>query len=626
LSVALGATIWSSRSGAQIPEDMAPRPRTALRQAHELYKRGDFENADRFYQYALAGQNELSTTERRDLATLVKQNSVALKARMDGSNLLRQAHEALQMGRAQEASNHLKAANANQYLSPADRMALTSLNEQLRGALAGGVPVPPAGRNNTTTIETGIVLQGNDAKSYLSAARQALDKGDVDVAESFLRDAEKMGSSFTWMPWGDSPTKVRRDIQAARVRQQQQAMPPVAQHSEKRDTPTTMGKVKNFLTPPWMRESDKPAPMESAARPPEFPTAPNHAAARKPGLTQDMGPTAHLPPMALPNAPKLPPAEARAQARRLIDDGYRALQANDLASAQKLALQAKALRPDLDWNERNPDRLLADVQRQAGLSNNSTTQVAGTPADARAWVRQARAMLQKDQIDEADKLCTQAAAVSGARWGLFEDSPERLRSDIQETRGRLNRERAKVLMVEARKLYGQGYLAQAKAKATEAKELHGPYSVWDFGDRPQRLLEEIARAEISGKKAPMMPNEAPAPAPSMAQGAARPPINLVSTANQPAVKQRAVLILAEARELERRGLLLEARQKAMEAEALGVSFGADEDNPRSVMLSLASKTDQRIQQLLQQAGDIVQNNTTDPARFQKAEANIVQAR
>ncbi len=93
---------------------------------------------------------------------------------------------------------------------------------------------------------------------------------------------------------------------------------------------------------------------------------------------------------------------------------------------------------------------------------------------------------------------------------------------------------------------------EAKDMAFQAKELHGPYSVWDFGDRPQKLLDDIARAETGGRKAPVLPNEIRCPNPAqLAQGGLpptmppvpmppRPPITtqLTSGTTQQAAKQR----------------------------------------------------------------------------------------
>ena len=63
------------------------------------------------------------------------------------------------------------------------------------------------------------------------------------------------------------------------------------------------------------------------------------------------------------------------------------------------------------------------------------------------------------------------------------------------------------LLIEARQAFEKGNLQDAKSKAYRAKVLHGPYSMWEFGDRPDRLLSEIAAAE--GKQSSKAPERDP---------------------------------------------------------------------------------------------------------------------
>ena len=63
------------------------------------------------------------------------------------------------------------------------------------------------------------------------------------------------------------------------------------------------------------------------------------------------------------------------------------------------------------------------------------------------------------------RLGSYTASVPGARWGLFEDSPEKLRRDIQSKRVAREREDSIKLLAEARKLYGQGNYHEAKRLA-----------------------------------------------------------------------------------------------------------------------------------------------------------------
>src|SRR5262249_60938425 len=94
----------------------------------------------------------------------------------------------------------------NQYLAPPEKERLQQLIDRLR---AVGVGTP----GNVSPLK-------EDAKTLLVAARGALQRGDVDKAEALARQAEKVATGLPyWMqPWNDNPSKVLRDVQAARAR------------------------------------------------------------------------------------------------------------------------------------------------------------------------------------------------------------------------------------------------------------------------------------------------------------------------------------------------------------------------------------------------------------------------
>ena len=65
-----------------------------------------------------------------------------------------------------------------------------------------------------------------------------------------------------------------------------------------------------------------------------------------------------------------PPPAASAQgsartpkARALLAQARKAIDAGDLAKARQLIDQARALKPDLQWYEDNPDKLQAELAR-----------------------------------------------------------------------------------------------------------------------------------------------------------------------------------------------------------------------------------------------------------------------
>ncbi len=576
-------TTWTPLSQGQ--ETRPPRARNLVQTGSDLFKQGDYEGAAKAYEDAHKARKELSPRERNDLDALIKQNHAALKKRQDGQEQLRKAEAALREGRRQAAASLLRGLATNQYLSRADRQTLETLQEGVRSAAGGKTPPPPSTQAPGAQVSAQLpsaqapsgagptALKG-DYKSLLAAARESLKQSDLDAADAFAREADKVGSNVPgWMqPWNDNPAKVRRDVMTARAKQR-----------------------------------SKDNPLQTTQR-----------------ISDDLGP-----PMTAP-ALKQTPAKAPATA-------------------------APSAAP--------PSSAPLTGAPPATMPTGSPAEPSGSPKiDPRTLVRQGRILYQQNKLDEAEKLCHQAATSRGVRWGLFEDSPDKLRSDISDARKRRDKAEAAALVKEARAHFQKGDLLEAKSKAWKAQQLHGPYNLWDLGDRPDRLLSEIQRIEAKqglgpqgmapappslAKNEPRQPGPGPGPVPGpsaqlswpptlpspeqIAQtgGAGLPTLPPVPAANAPTAgaRARAHALLAEARVLEKRGLLIESRNKALEARmsSAGVAYRPDEDSPETLLVSLNAQCDQQIHKLVQRASDVA-GMGSDPMRFRKAEVDLTQAR
>jgi type II secretory pathway component GspD/PulD (secretin) len=160
----------------------------------------------------------------------------------------------------------------------------------------------------------------------------------------------------------------------------------------------------------------------------------------------------------------------------------------------------------------------------------------------------------------------------------------------------------------------------------------------------QNSLAETAKKDIETAKLPekstLAMNSPPPPVwpepekpasrvqPVLVSNVPTSPYSAGPAVSSPAVadkKTQARALLAEARQLQKEGRLVEARQKAEDARNTGASFGPDEDRPELVMLALSALCQQRIERLLQQANDTAATNG-DPGRYQRAELDLKQAR
>ena len=85
-----------------------------------------------------------------------------------------------------------------------------------------------------------------------------------------------------------------------------------------------------------------------------------------PGLPMPRGPNQP----GMPAHPQYPPSGAAGhQARLLVKEGYKALNAGDYVRARQMAEQARALNAGFKIWEDNPDKLLADIERLCGVES-----------------------------------------------------------------------------------------------------------------------------------------------------------------------------------------------------------------------------------------------------------------
>jgi type II secretory pathway component GspD/PulD (secretin) len=644
------APVPPATSTAQAP---ASRARLAFQAAMDSYQKGEYEYAAAYFQQAQAGQEELSAAERTDLQNWLRTNNTALQARKEAKSQLTQAETALSQGHTQDALTYLRAVTPNaQFLTAADKQRFGQLSAQIMPAST--TTAPPAGPGGSALIQARIKLQnarnlmakGNndaaqtlaleadrlhatyqpgedtpqkvledltrlrtptDAKGLLAAARSALGRGDLNGAEHLAHSADKASSLFTFSPWGDTPSKCLKDVQAARKLALQNSM----------------------------NVADAKAP-----------TAPPKNAV-------------------IPAAATAPAPENAEAARQMLADARKALQACDIARAKVLTEKAQKLNPELNhapWWDDSPDKLWADIHtaevknsaasgdpRRAQATTTPSRAMPGNPSeDPHIMVKQARELLNGGKLTDA-MILAQRASSKPAHWGLFEDSPEKVIQDVNTAKTKQDQEESVHVLAEARRLYAKGDFDQAEAMAHKAQRLHGAYKLWELGDRPQKLLAEIDDARSKQRKPNVPPTppdlmkkdaavvkENPAPAyplaPASAPGAMAKAAAPVPTLPAPTGsandgrKAQARLLLAEARQFQKEGKLPEARQRALEAQRVGASFGPDEDRPELALLAISLLCQKRIDALVQQASDCAMTGDVDPGRCQRAAADLTQAR
>ena len=673
LAVTAVAVVGQPASGQSTVQ--APSARQILQKAHSAFRNADYEAADTYFRKVQIFQNELSPTERQELSAGIFKNSEALKQQRLGRAQINQAEDALNKGDLSKARSLLNLANANKYLTAKDRARMASL--------AKGRPQPqtPVNQPQTNKQVRIAVPKTWGYDKLLSEARASLNRGQPDTAEQLAYRAKQVNTGIvpTWMrPLSDTPEKVLRDVQIVRQQQamakakaqakrpiktvrnifpkkQQPQVPakqPVAKPQPKQPQPKqpqplpfVQGKPKNLKT-----DYAKPQPIPFAqGKQPYAKVKQPFTQVKQPYTKAKFGkPSGIVQTGFQPGGNNT--EDVQDQARTLVKQGYDAMKSGDFEKARQLAEQARQLNAGLPFYENNPEKLLAEIEKNAPIDLNPQPKVVvpnlkpnppkvvpkvSPLAEAKALVKKGKELLEKGDLDQAEKLCNQAAAITGANWGLFDYTPSRLRTEILSARNRENQKQARTFLAQARKLLADGQLEQAKELAWKAKKLRGNVGIYNFGDNPDALLKEIHAAELaqsvpprpktneiannntgkSGSTIPLQPFDPNKKAPTI------PSVD----AEKNLAKQKVVSLLKEVRDLQTQGKLIEARERAvtaqkagMEARKLGVVFAPNEDNPGLALLQLGIQCRQQLDQLDKQATDMVSKNANDPNRFQKA--------
>jgi type II secretory pathway component GspD/PulD (secretin) len=645
---ATGRATATSGGPGSAPVSGRSRGHVALNNAIESQRRGDFEAASGYFQEAQLRQADLTPAEREELTRLRRENDLALQARREAGTALRQAELALQQGRTAEAGELLKKAAANhQYLPDVDRKRAFELDRQLRlRASPAPLNVPPAGTNvgssrsvatpqptapasmpaattgdaraaahaALTQARTQLSQANFDAaealaheaerahvtfdaredspqrllddlararkepRALLIAARAALQRKDFDHAEQYAHLAEQNSSALTFNPFGDTPAKVLKDTANARSQAGAPRTTPergtgsTAQVARK-EPATVMDSMKGLFG----GKSDQPSTTQTASATPQQP-APRGPAAGGEGK----------------GAPASPETE---KARDLVRQGRKSLADGDVVAARRYAEQARGIRADLQWYDDNPARLLDDITRH----EMQHTGPSGVPArlgkdDAVAMLRKGRELLTEGNTEEAGKVGHRLKAVFGLHWSLFEDTPDALLRDVDKARVKNNKDEAARLLAEGRRLYANQDFEGAKKAAYRASSLHGPYTIWDVGDQPSKLLADVQKASEKMNRSPLPPPpHTPAnddPTRAVTQGGPRQPAaGPTGPAGPPPVSPEAAQaqkLLQDARVALQAGDRARARFLAEQARAMPVPFNRPgEDSPDAVCRDIA---------------------------------------
>jgi len=391
----------------------------------------------------------------------------------------------------------------------------------------------------------------------LRRARQAMAENDLQAAETLLAQAESLHVEYSPLYPGDTPKKLRNDLQKRLGRSGGSLLSP--------------GRLIGALLPGQHGASVPSDPF---------------AAGRATGTA----------------------ADAKTQAKALVREGRRELAAGNLQAAAYWYRKAAALKASFGPNEDSPARLAADILRQGGRLDGQSLGASGASTSGASLAQQhivplppvdsatdpsggaasrqaaqllleARRALAVGDVRRAEQLVTQARSLP-VSYKPTDDNPDRVAADIAKyndlmqqraQRGHTEAFRnryARILLEQCEGLLRHGDYGQAESLASLAARqgaTFGPYEV-----SPQTMLERIA---------------------SLRRQAGTP------LSFSPTDKAQALALLRQARAALAAGDLARAEQLAKQAESLRVpdaAFSAGEDRPALVLLEIQKAMMQRL--------------------------------
>ncbi len=694
--VATQATVPAAWSPARLvltkARQAAPtRASAALNQALELQRRGDYEGAAKAIEMAKARQEELTQVERRELTMVEERVQEALRARQEGSDQLNLLEKLVKAGQQSAAAQFLKRILPNeQFLSTTDQDRLGKLAEEAqpraaRAALpdtepsanpkgelqdarklmvqghfneaeevarrleSGDTSIYGASEDSPSKLRADIVKYRKDPQFLLASSHQNMKSGDYDRAESLARLADRYAAPTTFLFTPDSPSKVLKQIQQQRA--------------------------KNGATAAASPKSDI---IQTGA------TAAKGDGEGEGSGTKGLGKGSQSPSGAGMGAGNKGAGAGAGKGNKGAGDGLgRGNQApssgaGDGGKGGKGAGNGlKTAKAGTESTQEIPKAEGAPQKADASLPAPADAK------DAKGLLAQGRKALAQNKLDEAMECAMRARSIPGAKFGLFDDSPDRLKTDVTKAMAKANQQEAGKLLADARKAYESGDYEQASRLAYKAKQLRGgSSSIFDFGDRPESLLADINKAQLRKGK----PGTEAASATVARQNQARAlmadartalksgdanrcqqlleqveSMNVALTAagdDNPATLRKDLEVfvasrsggtapgatakntkpaakpgpkagsvggelLAEAAALQKKGNLIEARAKALTAQNAGTPGGDEAAN--GFLQQLNQQAQSTIKAHLEQATDIVRSGS-NPERYTAAEAEVEKAR
>ncbi len=461
-----------------------------------------------------------------------------------------------------------------------------------------------------------------DVAQLLKQAREAIEDGRYETADSFISRAEQLDVAFGLLHFGDTPKKARKDLNKAIKADKKQPKRPSQRVSPELEMPAAKPTVPIQQVPTEQLDTNplfdkKSAAVRHVAEGRKELAAGNLVAAQHhygqavaqkaqfgpdedspeklaAAIRQAGGTISDVPPQSAAEAQftkTTPPSGELGHPLGLTPE-QRGPSPLDLVGGEGSPFsEADALTPPSD-DEVTLGMPTASGKPGAGQSIQSTKQ-----ASDQLLLEARRALAFGDVVRARQHL--QRAEALGVKYEFHEDQPTKVREGVekfeilrdQQEQGldprQARYQQAQLLLEQGEWLLKWNDLEMAERIAVNAGQMGVDFNT--FGPTPQKLLEKIKVARGTTAEGSTVGSAPPSPSQSTGQTPAAPTAAGVSPEALTAKKQQALALVAQARAAISRGELGAARQLATQASSLQVpdsAYAPGDDRPALVLLDI----------------------------------------
>ncbi len=350
--------------------------------------------------------------------------------------------------------------------------------------------------------------RGQVAADLLHRARQAMAENDLPAAEALISRAEALGVTYHPLYMGDTPKKVRRDLE--RKRNSAAAVPG---KPSQLFSPMTAKRAAPKTDPFTGHTAETPAGASSVGQVPLLPKVDAASSLSAEGRRTMQSPSdgtcrmmepgendARAPGAGMASQTPADGGTANATGNSPLRSARRALAVGDVRRAMEFVVQAKGMRIKYQPLDDTPDKVEGTIRKYQDLESLDKNTEAYHRAYARNMLEQADALLRWGERDEAERLASQAAGMR-IIYGPFEQKPQDMLERIAAARHQASaspataaaaRQQAAVLVRQARDAIAAGDFDRAEGLAHQAEQLQVPDSAYSAGeDRPGLVLLDL---------------------------------------------------------------------------------------------------------------------------------------